>query len=92
MIVRSDGEIQAAVLDELAWDHRVLATGIEVSVHRRIVTLTGTVRSDAERLAAEAAARRLYGVKDVINGIEVRQFVTRRLPRRSGDHLLSVVS
>lgn len=72
MIVRSDGEIQAAVFDELDWDSRVTATDIGVSVQQRIVTLTGTVPSYAERQAAEAAAHRLHGVLDVANDIEVQ--------------------
>jgi osmotically-inducible protein OsmY len=72
MVVRKDGEIQAAVFDELAWDNRVTATDIGVSVQQRVVTLTGTVPSYAERLVAEAAAHRLHGVLDVANDIEVR--------------------
>lgn len=72
MIVRSDGEIQAAVFDELAWDCPVRATDIGVSVHRRVVTLTGSVQSATERLAAEAAVHRLHGVLDVANDIEVQ--------------------
>jgi osmotically-inducible protein OsmY len=72
MIVRRDGEIQAAVFDELAWDSRVNETDIGVSVHQRVVTLTGTVRSYAERLAAESAAHRLHGVLDVVNEIKVK--------------------
>jgi osmotically-inducible protein OsmY len=72
MVVRSEREIQAAVLDELAWDSRVTATDIGVSVQQGIVTLTGTVAAYAEWLAAAAAAHRLHGVLDVVNDIEVR--------------------
>jgi len=72
MVLRSDGEIRAAVFDELAWDSRVTATDIGVTVHQRIVTLTGAVQSYAERMAAEAAAHRLHGILDVVNDIEVR--------------------
>jgi osmotically-inducible protein OsmY len=72
MIVRSDWEIQAAVLDELAWDSRVTTTDIGVTVHQSIVTLSGVVHSYAERMAAEAAAHRLHGVLDVVNGVEVQ--------------------
>jgi osmotically-inducible protein OsmY len=72
MIVRKDGELQAAVFDELAWDSRVTETDIGVSVHQRVVTLTGTVPSYAERLAAESAAHRLHGILDVVNDIKVK--------------------
>lgn len=70
--MQRDGEIQAAVFDELEWDSRVTATDIGVSVHQCVVTLTGTVQSYAERLAAEAATHRLHGVLDVVNDIEVK--------------------
>lgn len=47
-------------------------TDIGVTVHQSVVTLTGVVHSCAERMAAEAAARRHHGVLDVANGVEVR--------------------
>lgn len=72
MIVRRDAEIRAALFEELAWDSRVTEADIGVSVQQRVVTLTGTVPSYAERLAAETAAYRLYGVLDVVNDIEVK--------------------
>ena len=68
----SDEEIQANVIAELKWDARVLANEIGVAVKDGIVTLTGWVDSYLQRLAAEDAARRVHGVKAVVNDIEVR--------------------
>ena len=44
---------------------------IGVATHDGVVTLTGTVKSYSERLAAQRAAERLHGVKGVANEIEV---------------------
>ncbi len=73
MIVRmSDEAIKHAVERELGWDTRVEEAEIGVAVHERVVTLTGTVSSYAEKLAAEQAAHRVPGVLDVANDIQVR--------------------
>jgi osmotically-inducible protein OsmY len=67
----SDQQLQQAVLRELAWDTRVDAARIGVTVTNGVVTLTGTVPSYAERLAAQEAAHRVAGVLDVANDLEV---------------------
>jgi osmotically-inducible protein OsmY len=66
-----DAEIQKRVLRELEWDTRVDATDVGVEVHDGIVTLTGTVSSWAKRVAAQRAAHRVAGVRDVANDIAV---------------------
>jgi osmotically-inducible protein OsmY len=67
-----DSEIQQAVLEELGWDTRVRATDIGVEVDSAVVTLTGSVDSFAQRVAAQEAAHRVHGVLDVANDIEVK--------------------
>src|SRR5256885_7785431 len=69
---RIDEEIQADVLEELKWDSREQVNEIGVVVKDGIVTLTGWVDSYMKKLAAEAAAHRVHGVKAVANDIEVR--------------------
>ncbi len=69
---KSDREVQRDVLEELAWDTRVLATDVGVEVHGGVVTLTGEVRSWANKIAAEEAAHRVSGVLDVANDIYVK--------------------
>jgi osmotically-inducible protein OsmY len=67
-----DSKLQKAVLAELAWEPRVTAGHIGVTAEDGVVTLSGHVSSFVERHAAEAAARRVNGVKAVVEGIEVR--------------------
>lgn len=68
----TDSSLQQAVLDELKWEPRVNAAHIGVTAKEGVVTLTGDVSSYAEKLAAENAARRVYGVKGVAEDIKVR--------------------
>jgi len=68
----NDATLQSAVMGELAWDSRVTAPAIGVTVEDGMVTLTGTVSSFAERIAAQEAAHRVVGVLDVANEIEVK--------------------
>ncbi|HET7451201.1 MAG TPA: BON domain-containing protein, partial [Thermoanaerobaculia bacterium] len=70
--VRTDAQIQQAVLAELGWDTRVKPVEIGVSVEHGIVALTGTVESFAKKLAAREAAHRVAGVLDVADDIAVR--------------------
>jgi osmotically-inducible protein OsmY len=44
MPMRSDGEIQHDVLDELAWDAAVDARNLGATVVSGVVTITGQVR------------------------------------------------
>src|SRR5947209_18093314 len=69
---RTDEQIQVDVLEELKWDSRVKPNEIGVAVKDGIVTLTGAVDSYLKKMAAEAAAHRVPGVKAVANDIEVR--------------------
>jgi osmotically-inducible protein OsmY len=65
-------DIKQDVLDELAWDTSLDAAGIGVAITDSAVTLTGHVRSYAEKRAAEKAAKRVHGVIAVANDLEVR--------------------
>jgi osmotically-inducible protein OsmY len=67
-----DSKLQKAVLAELTWEPRITAAHIGVTADDGVVTLSGHVASFVERHAAEAAARRVNGVKAVVEGIEVR--------------------
>jgi osmotically-inducible protein OsmY len=68
----NDNRLQQAVLDELSWEPSVTAAHIGVAADSGVVTLTGHVESYAQRHAAEAAVRRVKGVKAVAEEIEVR--------------------
>src|SRR5205823_2417892 len=67
----TDKEIQQAVLRELEWEPLVKSTEVGVAVKDGIVTLTGYVDSYTKRYYAEQAAKRVYGVKAVVNDLQV---------------------
>ncbi len=70
--MKSDREIELDVKDELQWDPDLDATDIAVTVKKGVVTLTGFVKSYADKYEAENAAKRVAGVLGVANDIEVR--------------------
>src|SRR5580658_1004258 len=67
----TDNSLQQAVLDELKWEPSVNAAHIGVTARDGVVTLSGDVSSYTEKLAAERATRRVYGVKGVVEDIKV---------------------
>jgi osmotically-inducible protein OsmY len=67
-----DSRLQQSVLAEFDWEPSVTAGHIGVTASGGVVTLTGHVDSYAKKMAAEAAARRVKGVKAVAEEIEVR--------------------
>jgi len=67
-----DSHLQQAVLKELSWEPSLTAAHLGVAANQGIVTLTGHVESFAEKQAAETAARRVRGVKAVVEEIDVR--------------------
>ena len=71
--MKSDSEIRDDVIEELRWEPRISdPEGIGVAVRDGAVTLTGSVPSYAEKLAASQAAERVYGVKAVANDLKVK--------------------
>jgi osmotically-inducible protein OsmY len=67
-----DTQLRERVMREVEWDPEITSTDIAVSVEQAVIALTGFVHSYAEKLAAERAAKRIYGVKGVANDIEVK--------------------
>jgi osmotically-inducible protein OsmY len=64
-------DLKQDVLDELEWNPEVDASRIGVSVEGDVITLTGHVRSYAEKWNAEKIAKHVHGVKALANDIEV---------------------
>jgi osmotically-inducible protein OsmY len=64
-------KLQQDVMDELQWDPSVDSSRIGISVDNGVVVLSGNVRSLAERLSAENAAKRVRGVLSVANELHV---------------------
>ncbi len=79
-----DARLLRNVLDELAYEPDLDASGIEVDVTDGIATLSGTVASCRERKLAEDATARLRGIRGI------RQTITVELPEtaRVSDDLL----
>jgi osmotically-inducible protein OsmY len=71
-MTRSDAEIERDVKEELEWDPDLDGTDIAISVKDGVVTLTGFVKTYTDKYEAEAAAKRVSGVRAVANDIEVR--------------------
>ena len=63
--------LQKKVQDALAWEPLLDAAAIGVSVKDGVVTLTGTVDNYAKKLEAENAAKKVAGVKAVVEKIEI---------------------
>ena len=69
--IKSDMQLQRDVSEELKWDPAVNAAQIRVEVKHGAVTLAGRVEHFAEKWAAEWAAKRVSGVKELAVEIEV---------------------
>lgn len=71
----SDTAIAEAAVHTLFWDSAVPVNAVQVTVDQGWVSLTGVVEWRFQRDAAEAAVRRLTGVKGIINAVNVRPHV-----------------
>ena len=67
----TDGDLRDAVAYRLEWEADVNPSDIGIAASEGVVTLTGFVHSYAEKLAAEHAAKHVYGVRVVANDIQV---------------------
>jgi osmotically-inducible protein OsmY len=67
-----DQRLKDSVSYQLETDPEVDTSLVGVTAQEGIVTLSGYVDTYAAKLAAERAARRVYGVKAVANELEVR--------------------
>jgi len=68
----TDRLLQQQLVDELHFDPQVDPAHIGVVVDQGVVTLTGHVSTYAEKLAAEAAVRRVKGVRALAEELQVR--------------------
>jgi osmotically-inducible protein OsmY len=67
-----DKALRDRVEQQLDWDPEITSTMIGVGAADGVVTLSGNVESYTEKIAAEKAALRTYGVKGVANEIAIR--------------------
>jgi hyperosmotically inducible protein len=71
MPMRTDGEIQQDVMDELTWDAAVDARHLGATVVAGMVRITGQVSAYAQKREAERLAEMIPGVRAVIVHIDV---------------------
>ena len=66
-----DTKLQHDVQAALEWEPSLDASKIGVTAKESVVTLTGTVANYNNKVTAERAAKKVYGVRGVANDIEV---------------------
>lgn len=66
-----DTTLQHSVTAELIYDPKVTSSEIGVTAKDGVVALSGQVGNYDEKLATEAAARRVQGVRAIVQAIEV---------------------
>ena len=67
----TDDEIHDKVKERLAADRDVKGGGLDVNVQNGVVTLKGKVSEESQKVKAERITRKVPGVKQVVNQIQV---------------------
>ena len=70
---KRDEKIRQDIQLELRWIPAVDPESVEVAVHDGVVALAGHIADTSARQAAEQLARRVLGVRSVVNEIQVRR-------------------
>ena len=70
--MRTDTELQRAVMEALAWEPSIDAAGIGVSAESGIVMMSGTVKSLPQKWTAVRVAQHVSGVKAISDELVVK--------------------
>lgn len=70
--MKTDSQLQLDVMEELKWEPGIDHEHIGVSVSNGVISLSGTVRSYAEKLLAERTVRRVKGARAVAEDLLVQ--------------------
>ncbi|WHF52795.1 BON domain-containing protein [Chryseobacterium gotjawalense] len=70
--MKTNAELQQDVLDAIKWEPLLHAAEIGVTAKDGVVSLIGVVDSYAKKKEAEAAAKRVSGVRALVENIEVK--------------------
>ena len=70
--MKTDSQLQQAVIAQLSWESAIQATHIGVEVRDGVVTLAGEVGSYSEKWHAERAVQRVRGVKALAIDLKVK--------------------
>ena len=68
----TEGSLTAKIKSKMALDDTVRAATIHVNTDGSVVTLSGTIRSEAERAKAVQLARETKGVTSVVDRLVIR--------------------
>ncbi len=74
-----DYQIKQDVLDELEWDPEVEASKVGVEVTDGAVSLVGAVETYRQKQAAREAAKRVAGVRSLVDRLEIELPIQHRL-------------
>lgn len=89
--MKTDSQLQHDVMAQLKWEPLLHSAAIGVTANDGVITLTGTVDSFAKKSEAESAAKRVTGVKVVVEKIEVK-FAGNWAKKDDGDVAAEIVS
>lgn len=70
--MRTDQQLKQDVTNELAWEPSIDEAHIGIAVNHGVVRLLGHVPTYGEKHTAEQAAKRVFGVRALVNELEVR--------------------
>lgn len=74
----ADTDLRDRVERQLDWEPEITSTDLGVAAENGVITLTGFVNTYGEKLSAERAALRTYGVSAVANEIQVKPLFKKR--------------
>lgn len=77
---RSDPQIASDIQSKIVADSSVPDKQITINANKGVVTLSGSVSSDAARAAAASDAAQIDGVKTVVNNLEVAPATAANIP------------
>lgn len=70
--MKNNAELQKDVQNAIKWEPLLHAAEIGVTAKDGVVSLTGTVDSYAKKMEAETAAKKVIGVKALVENIEIK--------------------
>ncbi len=77
--MKDDYQVKQDVLDELDWDPEIEASRVGVEVTDGAVTLIGAVETYRQKQAAREAAKRVAGVRSLVDRLEIELPIQHRL-------------
>ena len=69
--MKTDEQLKADIVDELAWDPAINASGLGVEVQDGVVTLTGQLDGFSQKHALERALQRVEDVRCIALALDV---------------------